>query len=87
MHVLDCSVPHQFQQPNKMIIYALWRLIALWTSSNVDVDEMIGSKCNRAVPGCMLPFLGQYRPVSVPTGIIGNFNVCDKNKRPFFNAG
>ena len=34
----------------------------------------------------MLPFLGQYRPVSVPTGIIGNFNVCDKNKNMHFDT-
>ena len=50
------------------VFYALWRLIASDISSNDAFDGNNGSKYTLAVPGCMRPCFGQYRPASVPTG-------------------
>lgn len=66
--------------------YALWRLIASDISSNVALDGNNGSKYTFAVPPCIKPRFGQYRPLSVPTGNIGNFNSCAKYNNPRRNV-
>ena len=68
-------------------VYALWRLIASDISSNVALDGNNGSKYTFAVPPCIKPRFGQYRPLSVPTGNIGNFNSCAKYNNPRRNVG
>ena len=69
-----------------VFFYALWRFIASDISSNDAFDGNNGSKYTLAVPGCMRPCLGQYRPASVPTGKIGNFNLYANNNKPRFNG-
>ena len=69
-----------------VFFYALWRFIASDISSNDAFDGNNGSKYTLAVPGCMRPCLGQYRPASVPTGKIGSFNLYANNNKPRFNG-
>ena len=55
-------------------------------SSSVALHGNIGSKYMFAVPGLIFPRFGQYKPESVPTGNIGNFNSWAKNNRPRRNG-
>jgi len=68
------------------IFYALWRLMASLISSSDALHGSNGSNHMFAIPGCILPCFGQYRPASVPTGKIGNFNVYANINSPRFNG-
>ena len=68
--------------PILFFFYALCRFIAALISSSDALHGNNGSNHTFAVPLCILPCFGQYRPLSVPTGVIGNFNWCAKNNRP-----
>lgn len=69
-----------------VFLYALWRLMDSLISSSDALHGNSGSNHTFAVPECMRPCFGQYKPASVPTGRIGNFNVCANNNRPRFNG-
>ena len=86
LHFALCTL--NFEKTRAMPgFYALWRLMAAAISSRSAVDGNKFSKYTFATPGCIRPRFGQYRPVSVPTGKIGNFNSCAKNINPRRSAG
>lgn len=66
--------------------YALWRLMASLISSSDALHGNSGSNHTFAMPECMRPRFGQYRPASVPIGKIGSFNVCANSNRPRFSG-
>lgn len=74
------------KNPRLGIFYALCLLMASLISSSDALHGNNGSNQTFAIPECIRPFFGQYKPASVPTGKIGNFNVWANNNRPRFSG-